>query len=125
MTTTVGARPPRALAQTRPEPGAELIERQVPTPGPGEVLLKMVAASICGTDYHLYSWDTWASEIVKPPVVLGHELAGVVAATGSGVTRVKGGPGRRREPHRRLDLRAVPCRQHASVPQPAGDRSPC
>ncbi|TME31573.1 MAG: zinc-binding dehydrogenase [Chloroflexi bacterium] len=81
----------RALAKTRPEPGAELIERQVPTPGPGEVLLKMVAASICGTDYHLYSWDTWASEIVKPPVVLGHELAGVVAATGSGVTRVKEG----------------------------------
>jgi threonine 3-dehydrogenase len=91
MTTTVGARTMRALAKTRPEPGAELIERQVPTPGPGEVLLKMVAASICGTDYHLYSWDTWASEIVKPPVVLGHELAGVVAATGSGVTRVKEG----------------------------------
>ena len=91
MTTTVGARTMRALAKTRPEPGAELIERQVPTPGPGEVLLKMVAASICGTDYHLYSWDTWASEIVKPPIVLGHELAGVVAQTGPGVTRVKEG----------------------------------
>jgi len=91
MTTTVGARTMRALAKTRPEPGAELIERQVPTPGPGEVLLKMVAASICGTDYHLYSWDTWASEIVKPPVVLGHELAGVVAEAGAGVTRVKEG----------------------------------
>jgi threonine 3-dehydrogenase len=91
MTTTVGARTMRALAKTRPEPGAELIERRVPTPGPGEVLLKMVAASICGTDYHLYSWDTWASEILKPPIVLGHELAGVVAASGSGVTRVKEG----------------------------------
>ena len=91
MTTTVGAHTMRALAKTRPEPGAELIERLVPTPGPGEVLLKMVAASICGTDYHLYSWDTWASEIVKPPVVLGHELAGVVAETGPGVTRVREG----------------------------------
>src|SRR2546428_10223387 len=91
MTTTVGARTMRALAKTRPEPGAELIERQVPTPGPGEVLLKMVAASICGTDYHLYSWDTWASEIVKPPVVLGHELAGLGAATGSGVKRAEEG----------------------------------
>jgi threonine 3-dehydrogenase len=91
MTTTVGARTMRALAKTRPEPGAELIQRQVPTPGPGEVLLKMVAASICGTDYHLFSWDKWASEIVKPPVVLGHELAGVVAETGPGVTRVKEG----------------------------------
>ena len=91
MTTTVGARTMRALAKTRPEPGAELIERQVPTPGHGEVLLRMVAASICGTDYHLYAWDTWASEILKPPIVLGHELAGVVAATGSGVGRVKEG----------------------------------
>jgi threonine 3-dehydrogenase len=91
MTTTVGARTMRALAKTRPEPGAELIQRQVPTPGPGEVLLKMVAASICGTDYHLFSWDKWASEIVKPPVVLGHELAGVVAKTGPGVARVKEG----------------------------------
>jgi threonine 3-dehydrogenase len=91
MTTTVGARTMRALAKTRPEPGAELIERQVPTPGPGEVLLKMVAASICGTDYHLYQWDTWASEVLKPPVILGHELAGVVARIGSGVTRVREG----------------------------------
>ena len=91
MTTTVGARTMRALAKTRPAPGAELIERQVPTPGPSEVLLRMVAASICGTDYHLYAWDTWASEILKPPIVLGHELAGVVAATGPGVTRVKEG----------------------------------
>src|SRR5207244_556887 len=91
MTTTVGARTMRALAKTRPAPGAELIERQVPTPGPGEVLLRMVAASICGTDYHLYAWDTWASEILKPPIVLGHELAGVVAATGPGVIRVKEG----------------------------------
>src|SRR5438270_13909696 len=91
MTTTVGAHTMRALAKTRPEPGAELIERQVPTPGPGEVLLKMVAASICGTDYHLYSWDTSASEIVKPPVVLGDELAGVVAEAGAAVTRVKEG----------------------------------
>jgi threonine 3-dehydrogenase len=81
----------RALAKTRPEPGAELIQREIPTPGSGEVLLKMVAASICGTDYHLYSWDPWAREILKPPIILGHELAGVVAAAGAGVTRVREG----------------------------------
>jgi len=81
----------RALAKTRPGPGAELIERPVPTPGPGEVLLRMEAASICGTDAHLYNWDPWAAEILKPPVILGHELAGRVVATGSGVTRVREG----------------------------------
>jgi threonine 3-dehydrogenase len=86
-----GARTMRALAKTRPEPGAELIERAIPVPGPGQVLLKMVAASICGTDYHLYAWDPWAREILKPPTILGHELAGIVAATGSGVTRVAEG----------------------------------
>jgi threonine 3-dehydrogenase len=91
MTATVAAGTMRALAKTRPEPGAELIERQVPTPGPGEVLLRMEAASICGTDYHLYRWDPWAREVLKPPVILGHELAGRVAATGGGVTRVREG----------------------------------
>src|SRR5919201_106647 len=51
----------------------------------------MVAASICGTDYNLYAWDPWAREILKPPVILGHELAGMVEETGSGVTRVREG----------------------------------
>jgi threonine 3-dehydrogenase len=81
----------RALAKMRPAPGAELVERPVPEPGPGEVLLRMEAASICGTDAHLYNWDPWAAEILKPPVILGHELAGRVAATGPGVTRVREG----------------------------------
>lgn len=91
MTTSAPPRTMRALAKTRPEPGAELIERPVPSPGPGEVLLKMEAASICGTDIHLYRWDPWAAEILVPPVILGHELAGRVAATGSGVGRVREG----------------------------------
>jgi threonine 3-dehydrogenase len=89
--TATATRTMRALAKTRPEPGAELIERSVPSPGTGEVLLRMEAASICGTDAHLYNWDPWAREILKPPVILGHELAGRVVASGSGVTRVHEG----------------------------------
>ena len=81
----------RALAKTRPEPGAELIERPVPTPGDGEVLLKVEAASICGTDYHLYTWDQWAQDVMTPPTILGHELAGTVVASGAGVSRVREG----------------------------------
>ncbi len=81
----------RALAKTRPAPGAELIERPIPVPGPGEVLLRMEAASICGTDYHLYTWDAWAQDVLRPPTILGHELAGRVVATGTGVTRVREG----------------------------------
>ncbi|MDQ3691558.1 MAG: L-threonine 3-dehydrogenase [Chloroflexota bacterium] len=81
----------RALAKTGPGPGAELVDRPVPSPGPGEVLLQMEAASICGTDHHLYTWDDWAAENLVPPRIMGHELAGTVTAAGSGVTRVREG----------------------------------
>ena len=81
----------RALAKMQPAPGADLVERPVPSPGPGEVLLRIEAASICGTDAHLYHWDPWAAEILKPPIILGHELAGRVVGMGAGVTRVKEG----------------------------------
>ncbi|MGZ6371919.1 MAG: L-threonine 3-dehydrogenase [Candidatus Limnocylindria bacterium] len=89
MTATAApARTMRALAKTRPEAGLELVQRPIPVPGPGEVLLKMEAASICGTDLHIFRWDPWAREIVKPPTILGHELAGRVVGIGPGVTRV-------------------------------------
>jgi threonine 3-dehydrogenase len=91
MTATAPPRTMRALAKTRPAPGAELVERPVPTPGAGEVLLRIEAASICGTDYHLYAWDAWAQDVMRPPTVLGHELAGRVVAAGGAVTRVREG----------------------------------
>ena len=81
----------RALAKLRPGPGADLVERPVPTPGRGEVLLRVEAASICGTDHHLFTWDEWAAENLEPPRILGHELAGTVAAVGAGVKRVREG----------------------------------
>ena len=81
----------RALAKTRAEPGLEIIDAPVPTPGPGEVQLQIEAASVCGTDRHIYLWDRWAAENIQTPVILGHELAGRVVAAGSGVTRVREG----------------------------------
>jgi threonine 3-dehydrogenase len=81
----------RALAKVRPGPGLELIERPAPTPGPGDVLLRVEAASICGTDLHLFEWDDWAAANLVPPRILGHEVAGTVIGTGSGVTRVREG----------------------------------
>ena len=81
----------KALAKTRSGPGLELIERPAPSPGQGEVLLRVESASICGTDHHLFSWDEWAAENLEPPRVLGHELAGTVIGLGAGVTRVREG----------------------------------
>ncbi len=52
-----------------------------PEPGPGEALIRVKAAGICGTDLHIYHDEFKA----VPPVVLGHEVAGEVAAVGAGV----------------------------------------
>jgi threonine 3-dehydrogenase len=91
MTAPSGIERMRALAKTRPGPGLELVERPAPSPGPGEVLLRVEAASICGTDHHLFTWDEWAAENLEPPRILGHELAGTVIGTGAGVNRVREG----------------------------------
>ncbi len=81
------------LAVVKPEaaPGAEV--RQVPVPeiGPGEVLVKVNVASICGTDLHIYNWDSWAQRRIHPPLIPGHEFCGTVAAVGREVTTVKAG----------------------------------
>lgn len=58
-----------------------------PEPGPGQVLLAVRAAGICGTDLHIYH-DEYPTQ---PPVVLGHELAGEVVAVGEGVSSVSPG----------------------------------
>jgi len=91
MTATAPPQTMWALAKTRPGPGAEMVERPIPVPGPSEVLLRVEAASICGTDYHLYTWDEWAAENLVPPRVLGHEIAGTVVAAGQKVMRVREG----------------------------------
>ena len=75
----------RAVRKRQPEPGLVLDEVPVPTPRPDEVLLRIEAASICGTDLHINRWDKWSSERVQPPLTLGHELCGTVVATGGEV----------------------------------------
>jgi threonine 3-dehydrogenase len=81
----------RALRKTGPSPGAELVEVAVPRPGPGEVLLEVAAASICGTDLHIFRWNEWASKRVRAPLTFGHEVAGRVVATGPEVHHIKEG----------------------------------
>jgi propanol-preferring alcohol dehydrogenase len=61
----------------------------VPVPGPGELLVKVVACGVCHTDLHAASGD-WPVKPV-PPFIPGHEVAGVVAALGPGVTDFKEG----------------------------------
>jgi threonine 3-dehydrogenase len=81
----------QALVKPTRAAGAELAEVIVPAVGPGDVLVKVRAASICGTDLHIYLWDAWAQTRCDPPMVFGHEFAGDVVAVGAAVTAVKPG----------------------------------
>ncbi len=78
----------RALVKERPEPGAAIREVPVPRPRPGEVLVRVEAVSVCGTDVHIERWDRWAEANFHPPMVFGHEVAGRVVALGVGTSRV-------------------------------------
>jgi len=62
-------------------------EVEIPTPSPGEVLIKVSYAGICGSDLHRYNCD-WELE---KPMTLGHEASGVVALTGKNVSNLKEG----------------------------------
>jgi L-iditol 2-dehydrogenase len=78
----------KALMKTEPGVGKMEIRRIAePEPGPGQVVLEVSATGICGTDIHMYL-DEYRC---VPPVVLGHEVAGTIAAIGLGVTSVKVG----------------------------------
>src|SRR5258708_11600430 len=59
--------------------------------GATDVLGRVSAASICGTDLHIYGWDRWWQGRIKPPVTLGHEFCGVVERVGADVTAVGAG----------------------------------
>lgn len=81
----------RAVVKARAEAGAELQTVPVPTIGPRDVLVKVRATTICGTDLHIYRWDAWAQSRIRPPMVFGHEFAGEVVAVGDEVTTVAPG----------------------------------
>jgi threonine 3-dehydrogenase len=81
----------QAVVKAHAAPGVELREVPVPAPRAGEVLVRVRAASVCGTDLHIYNWDEWAQGRIHPPLIPGHEFAGAVAAAGAGVTTVKEG----------------------------------
>ncbi|HAV20496.1 MAG TPA: L-threonine 3-dehydrogenase, partial [Firmicutes bacterium] len=81
----------KAVLKREPQAGATLVELPVPKPGPGEVLIKVKTTAICGTDHHIYIWNEWAQNRIKPPLVMGHELAGEIVELGPGVKNAKVG----------------------------------
>jgi len=81
----------KAISKSRPAAGLELVDVPVPTPGINDVLIKIKKTAICGTDIHIYNWDHWAEQTIKPPMIIGHEFVGEIASVGSNVKGFKPG----------------------------------
>jgi len=72
----------------------EMAMREIPVPTlkePGDVLLRVGAVGVCGSDVHYYTTGRIGSQVVEYPYRVGHEFAGIVEATGAGVARVRPG----------------------------------
>jgi len=68
------------------EPGRiEMEERPIPTPAPGDVLIRVSSVGVCGSDTHYYRHGRVGSFVVEQPLVLGHEAAGTIVGVGEGV----------------------------------------
>jgi threonine 3-dehydrogenase len=79
----------KAWVKTARGPGAEIRTVPDPTPGEGEVLVRVRASSICGTDVHLWTWNAWAqSRVRRIPFTIGHELSGEVVQLGPRVANL-------------------------------------
>ena len=76
----------KAIVKSTAAPGAEIREVPIPTAGPGQLLLRVLRAGVCGTDLHIVMWDRWSQSRIKPPVTLGHEFVGEIVERGAGVT---------------------------------------
>ncbi|HKV46416.1 MAG TPA: L-threonine 3-dehydrogenase [bacterium] len=72
----------RALVKPAAGPGLEIRSLPIPTPGPGQVLVRVRAGGVCGTDLHIERWDPWAAGRLRPPRVIGHEFCGTVVEIG-------------------------------------------
>ncbi|MCC9176660.1 NAD(P)-dependent alcohol dehydrogenase [Arthrobacter sp. zg-Y750] len=80
-----GADDPAAAAGTEHPNTLTVEERPVPQPGAGEVLVRVAAVGVCGSDVHYYRHGRIGPFVVEDSLVLGHEASGTVAAVGPGV----------------------------------------
>ncbi|WP_425101903.1 L-threonine 3-dehydrogenase [Tropicibacter sp. S64] len=75
----------RALEKSKPEEGLWSVQAPVPEIGPDDVLIRINATGICGTDIHIWNWDDWAQATVPVPMITGHEFAGEIVELGRDV----------------------------------------
>ena len=82
----------QAIVKTHSGPGAQICEvPEAAIARPDQIKVRVQATSICGTDYHIYIWDRWSANRVKPPRIMGHEFAGEVVEIGAQVESLRVG----------------------------------
>ncbi len=81
----------QAIVKEKRAPGLKVTTVPKPSPGPGEVLIAVRHAGVCGTDLHIADWNAWAEGRLRPPLVVGHEFAGEIVAVGGGVAELETG----------------------------------
>ena len=87
------AAPPRtmqAVVKTKAAPGPQATAVKtmpVPRPGQAEVLIRVIATAVCGSDKHIYQWDPSMAGMVEVPRIYGHEFCGEIVAFGPGGKR--------------------------------------
>jgi len=76
----------KAIAKTESKKGLSIIDIEVPEDvQDNEVIVEIDRVSICGTDLHIYNWDSWASSRISIPRVIGHEGCGKIVKLGKNV----------------------------------------
>lgn len=81
----------RALVKRERTPGIWLEEVDIPAIGINDVLVKVERTGICGTDIHIYKWDSWAQKTIPVPMTVGHEFVGRIVDVGSNVNDFRAG----------------------------------
>ena len=76
----------KALVKTQAREGLWLQEVPEPQVNANDVLIRVLKTGVCGTDLHIYNWDSWAQKTVPVPMIVGHEFVGEVLQVGSNVT---------------------------------------
>jgi threonine 3-dehydrogenase len=80
----------QAVVKTKAAPGPSATEIKtvpVPQPGQAEVLIRVLATAVCGSDKHIYQWDPSMAGMVQPPRIYGHEFCGEIVSFGPGGQR--------------------------------------
>ncbi len=81
-----------AVVKEKPQPGVVIKKVSTPKAKKDEVLVKVIYASICGTDIGIYDWIPWAASHIKPPQIIGHEMVGkIIEVNTAKKTKIKVG----------------------------------